>query len=210
MSRPVNIINGKRKCPKCEISKSLDMFNKLTGKRSHLYDSFCITCRRDYSNERRRGNRIYREKENKRRIKTRLENPEWKNHDNEIQRIYYKNNVRNNKEKMKARRESRDKYFNKNRERIRAMQAENRKSLRIEFIQNYGGKCECCGEHRFEFLGIEHNNGGGRKERKKKSTESLLRVLRKEGWKRDGKYSLLCSNCNHARGAYGYCPHERE
>src|SRR5258708_37086796 len=36
-------------------------------------------------------------------------------------------------------------------------------NLRIIALNAYGGKCECCGEERFEFLAIDHIGGGGNK-----------------------------------------------
>jgi hypothetical protein len=32
--------------------------------------------------------------------------------------------------------------------------------------------------------------------------------LKRQGFPRDD-FRLLCHNCNHARGSYGHCPHER-
>lgn len=82
-----------------------------------------------------------------------------------------------------------------------------RDKRRLELIAAYGGKCECCGESRKEFLQIDHKNGGGRKAR---LNGFDCRVdLPKRGFPKDD-YRLLCSNCNFALGRYGYCPHKRE
>ena len=81
------------------------------------------------------------------------------------------------------------------------------KILRIEFINAYGGKCDCCGESYYEFLTLDHIYGGGGKHRKK-IKYNLLKVLKREGWPKD-KYRLLCWNCNSALGRYGYCPHKQ-
>lgn len=83
-------------------------------------------------------------------------------------------------------------------------------NIKKQIFKAYGGKCQCCGETRLEFLTVDHINGGGTKHRKKLGggREFFL-------WLRDNnypqkEYRLLCWNCNMSRGAYGYCPHERE
>jgi hypothetical protein len=87
---------------------------------------------------------------------------------------------------------------------------------KCEGIIAYGGKCQCCGEPRFEFLTIEHTEGRGAAcydgiENKivRLSGMRLWQLLKRKGWPRTG-YALLCFNCNCAKGAFGYCPHERE
>lgn len=96
-----------------------------------------------------------------------------------------------------------------------------RKATKAKVIAGYGGKCECCGESRPEFMTIDHKNNDGNKERKKYgrlkngkvylgyATYIIYRKLIHENFPRD-RYRLLCYNCNCARGAFGYCPHERE
>lgn len=82
-----------------------------------------------------------------------------------------------------------------------------RQRIRMEVIKAYGGKCECCGEPRREFLAIDHIEGGGNKHRKQ---------LRRGGhgfhhWLRNNNYPsgfrILCHNCNSALGYYSRCPH---
>lgn len=76
------------------------------------------------------------------------------------------------------------------------------------------GPCECCGEHRFEFLSVDHKNGGGNKRRinGEKIGRRLLREFELAGWPENLKkeYRLLCYNCNMAIGHRGYCPHQVE
>ena len=40
------------------------------------------------------------------------------------------------------------------------------RQLRLQIIEGYGGKCECCGENRFEFLAIDHLKKTGYFDRK--------------------------------------------
>lgn len=200
MPRPINIIDGKRKCPLCKTPKPLSEFGKLSGTRSHLYDSFCKVHRREYSNARRKGNQVHREKENQRR-----RTDKGRERNRLYLREYYK---RLTPEQRKQRQENSKKYAQS--ERGRERRAINRRELRLEFIQHYGQKCQCCGETTFEFLTIEHINGGGRQQRRTMNSEHLLRNLKREGWPNNGKYSVLCFNCNAAKGAYGYCPHQQK
>ena len=94
------------------------------------------------------------------------------------------------------------------------------RKMKQEVISNYGGKCRCCGETRYEFLTIDHKKGGGLKHRRQLEKHLnynhgtvggsyMYRWLKKNGFpKRD--FQLLCMNCNFARGHYGHCPHEME
>lgn len=84
-----------------------------------------------------------------------------------------------------------------------------RANLRLEVLQYYSGVfpfCECCGEDRIEFLSLDHINGGG--------SEHKRQVKHVYKWIRDNNFPegfrVLCHNCNQSRGAYGYCPHEKE
>lgn len=87
-----------------------------------------------------------------------------------------------------------------------------RRRLREEIIREYGGKCACCGEHRPEFLALDHINGGGNRERKTVASNTpsgIYRLAKALGFPRD-RYRLLCHNCNSSLGWYGYCPHQKE
>lgn len=87
-----------------------------------------------------------------------------------------------------------------------------RDKLRLRALRRYGGDvpaCACCGETTVEFLAIDHADGGGNEHRREVGTRGgteFYAWLRREGWP-DG-YRVLCHNCNHALGAYGYCPHQ--
>lgn len=71
----------------------------------------------------------------------------------------------------------------------------------------YGNKCACCGEHRFEFLTIDHINGGGNKHRKEVTGHGThFHIwLEKNGYPEG--FRVLCANCNTSMGFHGYCPH---
>jgi hypothetical protein len=83
-----------------------------------------------------------------------------------------------------------------------------RRKRRIDAIEKLGGKCECCGETRMEFLAIDHING--LKQRKRDETgDGLVWKVRQSGFSKE-MYRVLCHNCNSALGFYGYCPHKTE
>lgn len=80
-------------------------------------------------------------------------------------------------------------------------------NLRSKIINEYGGKCECCGESNYIFLTIDHilfyDN---------LRSHSLYRYLLKNNCPKDN-YRLLCYNCNCGRGhngSDGICPHKKE
>jgi hypothetical protein len=83
-----------------------------------------------------------------------------------------------------------------------------RKALRSVVLSHYSGgmpRCFCCGIQILEFLGIDHIKGGGRKH-KQVVTGHLYEWLKKNGFPEG--FRVACHNCNQARGAYGYCPHD--
>ncbi len=83
--------------------------------------------------------------------------------------------------------------------------SDDEKKRRMQCIEHYGGRCECCGEVRYEFLAIDHINGGGEKHRKKIGNKIARWLLRNNF---PSGFRILCHNCNQALGHYGYCPHE--
>jgi hypothetical protein len=104
-------------------------------------------------------------------------------------------------------------YYHANKERINTRLKMQKRELKQEIINAYGGKCECCGETLLELLTIDHlgPRGTGTKHRiavtgRKKNP--IYMDLKLRGFPQDG-YRLLCFNCNIAKGFYGYCPHER-
>ena len=85
--------------------------------------------------------------------------------------------------------------------------AELHRKLREQAFSGYGGKCQCCGEKRFEFLVIDHVNGNGNKERKRISTHQIARKIINSNF--PPEYRVLCHNCNMSLGFFGYCPHKK-
>jgi len=90
-----------------------------------------------------------------------------------------------------------------------------RKKLRLEFINEYGGKCDCCGETEVAFLCLEHKNGDGGEHRRRLCPSrgsrggnpyTLLEDMKLRGWPKDD-YTILCYNCNNAKAKLGICPH---
>lgn len=78
--------------------------------------------------------------------------------------------------------------------------------VRMEFLEMYGGKCTCCGETLCEFLTIEHKLGQSGTERRDTSAKAYRKAT--QNYSPD-IYEILCMNCNHAKGKYGYCPHNK-
>lgn len=91
-----------------------------------------------------------------------------------------------------------------------ALKAKNR-ALKVEVMAAYGGKCACCGESTLEFLTIDHTNGDGCEHRRSVGKgKNIYRDIKRQGFPQDGRYQVLCFNCNIALGFYGYCPHRPE
>lgn len=174
-----------KKCSKCQEEKPLTAFGHRSDK-PHLYKSWCNQCCAI------RARRFYGDA------------PPEKKQDRRIIQARYRETHREERREYERRRRL------KNPEKEAERLARYKRQLREQMIAAYGGKCTCCGENRYEFLTLEHVNGDGGSERKiAKSTDTILRRLRKSGWPKNG-YSILCWNCNSAKGVYGYCPHERE
>lgn len=69
--------------------------------------------------------------------------------------------------------------------------------IRKAVVDALGGKCVRCGFSDPRALQIDHVNGGGSKERKERGFSSNFHkhVLR-SFINKEGKYQLLCANCN--------------
>ncbi len=83
--------------------------------------------------------------------------------------------------------------------------------LRAKALACYGGKCECCGEARYDMLTFDHKIKTYYKD-KVRGVALVYAVLQEQeecGYP-NSKYRVLCWNCNTSRGYYGYCPHVRQ
>lgn len=99
------------------------------------------------------------------------------------------------------------------RERISKWNRKDAGKLRVQCLIAYSGnppKCQCqgCNETNIEFLTIDHVGGWGHKHRRELHGNSIYRWLKINNF--PDKFRVLCMNCNHARGKYGYCPHCKE
>jgi hypothetical protein len=94
------------------------------------------------------------------------------------------------------------------RERHRRAERERKRKIQVEAIQHYGGKCYCCGESTFLFLGLDHIEGGGTKQREETGMRTS-QWAKRNGW--PATFRVACHNCNlgrHLNG--GVCPHQKE
>ena len=102
-----------------------------------------------------------------------------------------------------ANRKSYHKHKDKRNKKVKERQGEIRRIV----INNYGGKCKCCGETIIEFLAIDHINGGGYKHRQiiGNSIRYYYWIIRNNF---PDNYRILCHNCNQATSWGRKCPHE--
>lgn len=88
-------------------------------------------------------------------------------------------------------------------EKIKLKKQQDLIDAKLEGIARYGGKCSCCGELEIEFLTLEHLYGRELND-SKTGKAAWLKVKRE---KFPDKYTVLCFNCNCAKGIHGSCPH---
>jgi hypothetical protein len=104
-------------------------------------------------------------------------------------------------------------YRARNKKRIRAYVRARSRQIKLEVITAYGGKCACCGEAQLEFLTIDHVLNDGADHRRKLKAQGygsgsgFYAWLKKKGLPQDGRFQVLCMNCNWAKAIYGECPH---
>ena len=71
------------------------------------------------------------------------------------------------------------------------------KAMKIRIQQILGGKCDYCGMTDHRCLQIDHVNGGGRRDKRNfDSVEAYFREVQRSVSAKEGKYQLLCANCN--------------
>jgi hypothetical protein len=75
-------------------------------------------------------------------------------------------------------------------------QREVRRERRKQILEEYGGKCVCCGETKELYLDVDHIKNDGNKERRAHVDMNLWII--KQGFPKD-KYQLLCRNCNRTK-----------
>lgn len=80
-----------------------------------------------------------------------------------------------------------------------------RAQQKLELLETFGWKCNCCGEDNPLFLTLQHKDRKGEHYSGLK-THQLYARAKAEGWPAE-KYEMLCMNCNFAHGQYGECPH---
>ncbi len=82
--------------------------------------------------------------------------------------------------------------------------------LRTKALSLYGGKCECCGESRYDMLTFDHKPDviHETKIRGVALVYEVIREFERSGYP-NSKYRILCWNCNLSYGLYGYCPHDQ-
>ena len=121
----------------------------------------------------------------------------------ECDAVYYKGHA------DQVRQRAREYYEEHKKEIIKRKSIKDRE-LKEEVIAAYGGTCECCGESAIEFLTIDHiNNDGAEHRRRVGKGRQMYADIKAQDFP-EGRYRVLCFNCNIARGFYGYCPHHPE
>ena len=84
-----------------------------------------------------------------------------------------------------------------------------RATLKQACVDAYGGRCACCGEARLIFLSIDHVHGDGAEHRKSiygRNGGGTYQWFKSHGYPQDGRYQVLCHNCNRAKGTGTACP----
>ena len=115
----------------------------------------------------------------------------------------------NNKELL---RQKTKKYYHRNKERFKEKTSirgkQYARGIRINVMNHYGNKCQCCGESILEFLSIDHINNDGKFHRDEQGTGvKFYRWIIKNNYPMD--LQILCFNCNFAKQIWGECPHNK-
>ena len=75
--------------------------------------------------------------------------------------------------------------------------------IRKELLLLLGGKCVNCGFDNWQGLQIDHINGGGCQDIKSfKNTPAYQKAIRESVANNEGKYQILCANCNQIKRYY--------
>ena len=73
---------------------------------------------------------------------------------------------------------------------------EQRQQIKVEIFNVAGNKCAKCGFSDWRAFHIDHVKGGGRADRKGIHPFKYLRQVLESLKKGEGKYQILCANCN--------------
>jgi hypothetical protein len=191
----IDVPPDKKFCPICKQWLDRDCF----GKQSRYKDGlryFCKSCRRD------------------RYIADLEKDPEFNKKSAQRQRELYLAKSPEEQDVIRAHRS----YLKANNPNSKISQKQSLERLRQETFTAYGSKCVDCGESNFAFLSIDHINGGGNIHRQELGAggSRMYRWLRKQDFPHDGRFQLLCHNCNFFKLAssrqpgYGSSAHWRD
>lgn len=112
----------------------------------------------------------------------------------------YKEYLKDNNEKGKAR-------YMKNRASKLYKSTLSRRIKRLDVIDAYGGKCNCCGEDNEKFLTLDHIYNDGKKHGLR--GHPLVAWTIKHNYPKD-RIQILCWNCNLGKALNrGICPHKQ-
>jgi hypothetical protein len=107
----------------------------------------------------------------------------------------------------KLRKKHKDTYYMKSKIQYNQDNLRRYHNLRLEVLKLYGNKCNCCGETELCFLALDHVHGNGQKHRESRGGNYgvFKDAIAEYG---NGKFQVLCHNCNMAKALYGNCPHQ--
>ena len=184
-------------CTKCKVSKANMQFGKCKREKSGLRPQ-CKSCVKEYRS----------------RPESKIKRIEQYSNDKNSYLEYYSKN----KEKILKRQKEYHSSLTlevKNKEKYRMKKI--RDDLKSQVFTEYSKRlinsdipcCICCGENEhISFLTIDHIDGRKHlsKEERNLTGHKLYRWLRKNNYPQG--YSVLCMNCNFAKGSLGKCPHQ--
>ena len=80
---------------------------------------------------------------------------------------------------------------------------------RLQVLNHYGAKCNCCNEDQLGFLTIDHINNDGAKQRKELNYSHIYPWIIRNHY--PNTLQILCMNCNWGkRWNKGECPHKQK
>ena len=105
--------------------------------------------------------------------------------------------AKKNKQKVQA-------IYKRSKQKYSARSRERRRAQKLEAINRYGGRCVCCGQECIAFLTIDHVHNDGRDHRRgtgqyQGTGVGIYRWLWKHDYPQDGRFQVLCYDCNCAK-----------